>query len=483
MVSTVLQQGDCNAPATYQALMNHLFGEFIGRWMDVYLDDIIIYSDSLSEHMDHVRTILKILEREKLYLSEGKLQFLCKELKILGRVVDDEGIRMDPAKVDKILAWKTPTNRDALRSFLGAVGFLADDIHKVRVPMGTLSKVTGDTVPFRWDYTQQRAFDEVKCYVANCARHSRVPLDYRQEADPIWLMSDASGKGVACVIAQGQDWKTARIAAFYSAKLSPAQQNYPVHEQEMLAGLEGMMRHRDILQGAKFIWLTDHKGLVHLLDQRDLSGRQARWVEKLGDFDFEIRYLPGVENILPDALSRMYSYDALGMVRAPSEFTQHDEEARVAKGRPLTHIITMPVLVGAEACAMDPPRHSLRLGGWGRDLDPEQKGRGRGRPASASKDQRGVTQTPADHGETMPPPAGEAEIAPARQRNRRLKRDDWKPRPSLRNGWLVVSSLKDPRNERRGGRQDRILSYILAPPARAKSLSWPCRTIILLRLN
>lgn len=157
MVSTVLQQGDCNAPATYQALMNHLFGEFIGRWMDVYLDDIIIYSDSLAEHMDHVKTVLRILEREKLYLSEGKLQFLCKELKILGRVVNDEGIRMDPAKVDKILAWKTPVNRDALRSFLGAVGFLADDIHKVHVPMGTLAEVTGDTVPFRWDFTQQRA--------------------------------------------------------------------------------------------------------------------------------------------------------------------------------------------------------------------------------------------------------------------------------------------------------------------------------------
>jgi hypothetical protein len=210
---------------------------------------------------------LDILEREKLYLSEGKLQFLCKELRILGRVVDDEGIRMDPAKVDKILAWKTPTNRDTLRSFLGAVGFLADDIHDVRVPMGTLAEVTGDTVLFRWDHTQQHASDEVKHYVASCAKHSWVPLDYSPGAAPIWLMSDASGKGVACVIAQGQDWKTARIAAFYSAKLNPAQQNYPVHEQEMLAGLEGMLCHRDILQGAKFIWLTDHKGLVHLHDQ------------------------------------------------------------------------------------------------------------------------------------------------------------------------------------------------------------------------
>jgi hypothetical protein len=125
-------------------------------------------------------------------------------------------------------------------------------------------------------------------------------------------------------VAQGADWRTAKVAAFYSAKLNPAQRNYPVHEQEMLAGVETMLRHRDILQGARFVWLTDHKGLVHLLNQRNLSGRQARWIEKIGEFDFEVQYLPGVENLLPDALSRMYAFDAPGTVRTPSEYTEHD---------------------------------------------------------------------------------------------------------------------------------------------------------------
>jgi hypothetical protein len=83
MMSTVIQIGDCNAPSTCQALMNYLFGNYIGRWMDVYLDDIIVYSDTLDEHVEHVRTVLDILRRERLYLSEGKLRFLCKEMKIL----------------------------------------------------------------------------------------------------------------------------------------------------------------------------------------------------------------------------------------------------------------------------------------------------------------------------------------------------------------------------------------------------------------
>lgn len=148
MVSNVVQQGDCNAPATYQALMNHIFSAYIGRFLDVYLDDIIIYSDTLEDHIKHVKLVIDILQREKLYLGQDKLQFLCPELKVLGRIVDDDGIQMDPDKVDALIKWKTPTNRDLLRGFLGAAGYLADDIDRVRIPMGILHQLTGDTVPF-----------------------------------------------------------------------------------------------------------------------------------------------------------------------------------------------------------------------------------------------------------------------------------------------------------------------------------------------
>src|SRR5262249_4723362 len=153
--------------------------------------------------------------------------------------------------------------------------------------------------------------------------HSRTPLRYDPGAEPINLVTDASHTGIAGVVSQGKDWKTAKVAAFYSAKLNSAQQNYPVHEKEMFAGVETMKRYRDILQGAHFRWYTDHKGLIHLLKQRDLSGRQARWLEAISEFDFEIVYVEGSTNILADALSRIYSNDAAGTMRAPSEFPQH----------------------------------------------------------------------------------------------------------------------------------------------------------------
>jgi hypothetical protein len=114
MVSEVIQIRDCNAPATYQALMNHIFSPYIGRFMDIYLDDIVIYSDTLKEHIEHVKLIIYILRREQLFLSKNKLHFLKTELKVLGQLITNDGICMDPDKVDSVLNWKTPTNRDLL---------------------------------------------------------------------------------------------------------------------------------------------------------------------------------------------------------------------------------------------------------------------------------------------------------------------------------------------------------------------------------
>ncbi|KAJ3514053.1 hypothetical protein NLJ89_g2594 [Agrocybe chaxingu] len=212
--------------------------------------------------------------------------------------------------------------------------------------MAVLHGLTGDTVSFRWGYTEQRAFEDVKRLVHLARSHNRVPLNYSEKAPKIWMVTDGCSTGVAGLISQGDDWRTAKIAAFYSAKLNSAQQNYPVHEIEMLAGIETMLRHRDLLQGAKFTWVTDHKGLIHLLHQKNLSGRQARWCEKISEFDFNIMYVPGIENVVADALSRLYSNDTEGTIRTQSEYTYFDvvnDDVRV-EGNP-----SMPILAGIQA--------------------------------------------------------------------------------------------------------------------------------------
>ncbi|TFY56794.1 hypothetical protein EVJ58_g7424 [Rhodofomes roseus] len=351
MVSLVLQQGDCNAVATYQLLMNHIYGPYLGKFMDVYLDDIIIYSDTVEEHLSHVKLVIDVLQEQKLYLSAEKQRYFCNEAKILRRIVDRDGICMDPDKVDSILNWKNPTNKELLHGFLGSVGYLADDIATIRIPMGILTSLIGSDSSFKWDFTHQRAFDKIKRLVHAHRKHHRVPLDYSLMADPIWLITDSSHGGIAGVVCQGADWRRARIAVFFSAKLSSAQSNYAVHKIEMLTGVEAMLRHRDILQGCEFTWITDHKGLTHLWNQKNLSGRQARWIEKLSEFNFEIEYVPGVENVLADTLSHLYSNDTPGTVRDPSEFTQHDETAPVAAQLAVVNI-SKPVFTGLEAMAV-----------------------------------------------------------------------------------------------------------------------------------
>ena len=130
--------------------------------------------------------------------------------------------------------------------------------------------------------------------------HCRVPLNYEKDAPTIWMVTDGCTTGISSLVSQG---KMATIAAFYSAKLNPAQQNYLVHKIEMYAGIETMLHHTDLLQGIKFKWITDHKGLMHLLNQKNLCGHQAHWIEKILSFDFEVIYVPGTENVVADALS------------------------------------------------------------------------------------------------------------------------------------------------------------------------------------
>ena len=117
--------------------------------MDIYLDNLVIYSDTIDDHMRHLRTVINILCKEKFYLSEHKMQLFQKELKILGHIVDNQGIRMDSHKVESIRQWKVPTNKDLLQGFLGFVSYLVLNIPQLHIVTSILSKIVGDTVFFR----------------------------------------------------------------------------------------------------------------------------------------------------------------------------------------------------------------------------------------------------------------------------------------------------------------------------------------------
>ncbi|EUC56404.1 Pol polyprotein/retrotransposon, putative, partial [Rhizoctonia solani AG-3 Rhs1AP] len=372
MVSKVMQQGDCNAGATYQALMNHIFADFIGKFMYVYLDDIIIFSDTVEDHIKHVKMVFDVLRREKLYLSPGKMQLFAERLEILGHVITSDGISMDPHKVDAIEKWKAPTSKEQIMSFLGAVGYLAPNCPNVRIPMSVLSKRAAASQPWRWEATEQRAFQEIKDLVSAYRNHNRVALDYSPGAPPINLTTDACCTGASGVISQGEDIQTAKIAAFWSGKFTATQQNYPVHEQELLAIKESLERFKHLVQGVHVRVFTDHKALEYFNTQQKMSARQVRWMEKINEFDIEVNYIPGETNILADGLSRMYSNETNGVKRAKTEYvdetdqeTPHILVGSTSITEPPTTEVTKPLYVGDEVKAefklLQGPRRSSRV--------------------------------------------------------------------------------------------------------------------------
>lgn len=179
-------------------------------------------------------------------------------------------------------------------------------------------------------------------------------------APKINLVTDASLTGGSGFISQGEELPKSKVVAFWSGKFNPAQQNYPVHELELLAIVESLKRFRGMLHGTKFRICTDHKALQYFMTQKNLSSRQSRWLDVLNEFDFEIFYIPGKTNVLADALSRLYSEDAPGTVRAESEHIveasdEDDSAMRVSIADlsvPNACRYSAPVLTGAEAmCA------------------------------------------------------------------------------------------------------------------------------------
>ena len=139
-----------------------------------------------------------------------------------------------------------------LQGFLGSVSYLALNISQLCIATSILSKIAGDTVFFRWTFTEQCAFDQIVKLVLDFRHNHWIVLDYSKQAPPINIVTNASASGIGGIVSQGIDWKDSKIAAFFSVKLNSVQQNYSVHNVELLASVETMLRHKNLLQGTHF---------------------------------------------------------------------------------------------------------------------------------------------------------------------------------------------------------------------------------------
>ena len=297
----VVPFGLAGAPPIFQSLMNEVLRPYLDRFCLVYLDDILIYSRTREEHLEHIRLVFSQLRKHRLYAKLSKCAFMRSNLTYLGHNISNQGISVEERKIHAINSWERPQNVVNVQSFLGLCNYYRRFVpHFARIA-APLTDLTKKTNPFSWGSSQEMSFNNLKAAllkapVLRCADYSL----------PFEVQSDASGVGLGAVLQQTDDHGT-RPVAYYSRKLNSAEQNYAPHEQELLAIVSALREWRCYLLGRKFTVKTDHKPLQYLQDQKQLSRRQARWILFLQEFDFNYVYIPGRSNHAADALSRSHA--------------------------------------------------------------------------------------------------------------------------------------------------------------------------------
>ncbi|GJY03122.1 putative reverse transcriptase domain-containing protein, partial [Tanacetum coccineum] len=254
----VMPFGLTNAPAVFMDLMNRVCKPYLDKFVIVFIDDILIYSKNKKEHEEHLKQILELLKKEELYAKFSKCEFWIPKVQFLGHVIDSEGIHVDPAKIESIKDWASPKSPTEIRQFLGLAGYyrrFIEGFSKIAKPM---TKLTQKKIKFEWGDKQEAAFQLLKQKLCSA---------------PILALPEGSDDFIV--------YYDASIKVVFALKIW-----------------------RHYLDGTKCTVFTDHKSLQQILNQKELNMRRRRWLELLSDYDCEIRYHTGKENVVADSLSR-----------------------------------------------------------------------------------------------------------------------------------------------------------------------------------
>ncbi|GJZ26105.1 putative reverse transcriptase domain-containing protein [Tanacetum coccineum] len=259
----VMPFGLTNAPAVFMDLMNRVCKPYLDKFVIVFIDDILIYSRNEEEHANHLRIILELLKKEKLYAKFSKCDFWIRIVQFLGHLIDSQGLHVDPAKIEAVKNWASPTTPTEVRQFLGLAGYYRRFIKDFSKIAKSLTELTQKNKKYIWEKDQETAFQLLK------QKLCEAPILALPEGnDDFVVYCDASLQGLGAVLMQKE-----KVIAYASRQLKPHEENYTTHDLEL--------------------------GAV-----KELNMRKRRWLELLADYDCKIRYHLGKANVATDALSR-----------------------------------------------------------------------------------------------------------------------------------------------------------------------------------
>ena len=300
----VMPFGLTNAPATFQELVNDTLHDIMDEYVVAYLDDILVFTDGgLDQHKEHVKQVISRLASRNLRIKVEKCAFHKKEVPFLGHIVGIKGIRMDPKKIEAIRDWPVPKTVKEVQGFLGFANFNRHFIEKYSHKAEPLTRLTRQNERFYWGPEQQQAFNTLK---SACTTQPVLRLyDPKRRCR---IETDASDLAIGACLTQEYEGKWHPVA-YFSRKMSPAEQNYGIGDKELLAIVASLKEWRIYCDGAVDLdILTDHKNLLNFVTTKELNRRQVRWSEELGQFKFKIRRIKGSDNGRADALSRRFDY-------------------------------------------------------------------------------------------------------------------------------------------------------------------------------
>jgi hypothetical protein len=261
----VLPFGLTNAPATFMTLMNNIFHKYLDEFVVVYLDDILIYSRTKEEHLNHLEKVLTKLREHRLYAKLSKCELFQTKVEYLGHYISGEGVAVDQRKVEVIKTWPNPTNLTELRSFLGLASYYRKFVKGFSSIASPLTLLLHKDQPYIWEIDQQQAFNTLKEKLITAP-----VLIIPDQTKPFTVTTDASDTTIGAVLSQDVG-NGDQPVAFESRKLNTAELNYPVYEKELLAIVHAIKLWRPYLEEKKFTIITDHAALKFIHSQSNLS--------------------------------------------------------------------------------------------------------------------------------------------------------------------------------------------------------------------
>ena len=291
--------GLCNAGATFQRLVDVVLNGVAFNKCIAYVDDIIVYSKSLDEHIDRLRDILQRIQYAKLKLKPSKCQLLQKSVQFLGHVVSEHGISTDPKKVEDVKNWPVPSSVKEVRTFLGFASYYRKYVKGFAEIASPLHELCKKNVTFAWSQMCDLSFLKLKELLTSSPILA-MPVDGCKYI----LDTDASDHSMGAVLSQIQNGEE-KVIAYASKSFNHMQRNYCVTRKELLAVVNFLRHFKQYLYGQKFVVRTDHAALTWFKKSKDLIGQPGRWLEFMEEFDFDIIHRIGARHVNADSMSRI----------------------------------------------------------------------------------------------------------------------------------------------------------------------------------